>query len=92
VTETNLPNWLIAFDIPVEAEAFKTRKEWLEKLNAIHIAETHDQNPVALGPLKEWHSTPSTPVGGKHGTAMLTATAPESVKAETNVAGDKGHH
>jgi hypothetical protein len=30
VTETDLPKWLIAFDTPVEAEAFKTRKEWLE--------------------------------------------------------------
>jgi hypothetical protein len=28
--ETDLPKWLIAFDTPVEAEAFKTRKEWLE--------------------------------------------------------------
>jgi hypothetical protein len=26
----DLPKWLIAFDILVEAEAFKTRKEWLE--------------------------------------------------------------
>jgi hypothetical protein len=24
-----------------------------KKLDAIHIAEIHDQNPVALGPLKE---------------------------------------
>jgi hypothetical protein len=30
VTETDLPKWLIAFDTPVEAEAFKTRKEWRE--------------------------------------------------------------
>jgi hypothetical protein len=136
--ETDLTKWLIALDTPVEAEAFKTRKEWLEtvliekgcklnigpcgrakpakptkpvqktqskkrrgggtlstgtnlvklnklkmlrdlanrkRLNAIHFAETHNQNPVALGPLKEWHSTPSTPVKGKHGRAMLTATA-----------------
>jgi hypothetical protein len=57
-----------------------------KKLNAIHIAEIHDQNPVALGPLKEWHSTPSTLVGGRHGTAMLMANALESVKAESNVA------
>jgi hypothetical protein len=57
-----------------------------KKLNALHFAKTHDQNPVALGPLKEWHSTPSTLVGGRHGIAMLTETAPESVKAETNVA------
>jgi hypothetical protein len=41
-----------------------------KKLDVIHIAETHDQNPVALGPLKEWHSTLSTPVRGRHGTAM----------------------
>jgi hypothetical protein len=25
-----------------------------KKLNAIHIAETYDQNPVAPGPLKGW--------------------------------------
>jgi hypothetical protein len=31
-----------------------------KKLDVIHITETHDQNPVALGPLKEWHSTPFT--------------------------------
>jgi hypothetical protein len=30
VTETDLPKWLIAFDTLVEAEAFKTRKEWLD--------------------------------------------------------------
>jgi hypothetical protein len=57
-----------------------------KRLDVIHIAETHDQNPVARGPLKEWHSTPFISVGGRHGTVMLIATAPESVKAETNVA------
>jgi hypothetical protein len=30
VIETDLPKWLITFDTPVKAEAFKTRKEWLE--------------------------------------------------------------
>jgi hypothetical protein len=48
-------------------------------LRVIHIAETHDQNPVDLGPLKEWHSMPFILIGGKHDTAILTATAPESV-------------
>jgi hypothetical protein len=31
------------------------------KLNSIHIAETHEDNPVALGPLAGWHTTPSIP-------------------------------
>jgi hypothetical protein len=57
-----------------------------KKLDAIHLTETHDQNPVALGPLTEWHSMPSVPIGGRHGTAMLTATAPEGVKTDSNVA------
>jgi hypothetical protein len=56
------------------------------KLDAIHLTETHDQNPVALGPLKEWHSIPSTPTGeGTHGTAMLTSLPPNDTRADTNV-------
>jgi hypothetical protein len=70
---------------PVKLNKLKMLKDLAnrKKLNAICIAEIHDQNPVAMGPLKEWHSTPSTPVGGRHGTAMLTATAPESVDDES---------
>jgi exonuclease III len=56
-----------------------------KKLDAIHLTETHDQNPVALGPLKEWHSMPSVPIEGRHGTAILTAMAPEGVKTDSNI-------
>jgi hypothetical protein len=39
VTEMDLPKWLIAFDTPVKAEAFKTRKEWdRERLQTQHRA------------------------------------------------------
>jgi hypothetical protein len=55
------------------------------RLNAIHIMETHDDNPVALGPLAGWHATPSTPVGGKHGTAVVMALQPEKCMVDTNV-------
>jgi exonuclease III len=55
-------------------------------LDAIHLTETHNQNPVALGPLKEWHSMPSIPIRGKHGIAILTATALESIKTDSKVA------
>jgi hypothetical protein len=54
-----------------------------KKLDAIHITETHDQNPVALGPLR--NGTPLFPLH-EHSIAMLMAIALESVKAETNVA------
>jgi hypothetical protein len=56
------------------------------RLNAIHIMETHDDNPVALGPLAGWHSTPSTLVGGKHGTAVVTVLQPEKCMVDTNIA------
>jgi hypothetical protein len=35
-----------------------------------------------LGPLAGWHSTPSTPIGGKHGTAVVTPTPPENCMAD----------
>jgi hypothetical protein len=56
------------------------------KLNSIHIAETHKDNPVTLRPLAGWHATPSIPIGGKHGTAVITPTPPENCMADTNVA------
>jgi hypothetical protein len=56
------------------------------KLDAIHLTETLDQNLVALGPLKEWHSMPSTPTGeGTHSTAMLTSLPPNDTRVDTNV-------
>jgi hypothetical protein len=62
-----------------------------KRLDVIHITKTHDQNPVALGLLKEWHSTPSVLVGGRHSIAMLMAMAPERVKSETNVVAYLAH-
>jgi hypothetical protein len=53
---------------------------------SIHIAETHDDNPVALRPLAGWHATPSIPIGGKHRTIVVTPTPPEYCMANTNIA------
>jgi hypothetical protein len=72
---------------PVKLDKIKLLRDlpnrW--KLDAIHLTETHDQNPVTLGPLHKWHSMPSTPVGGKHGTAMLTSLPPNDTRVDTNV-------
>jgi hypothetical protein len=72
---------------PVKLNKIKLLRDLANRwrLDAIHLTETHDQNPVALGPLKEWHFTPSTPVGGIHGTATLTSLPPNDTRVDTNV-------
>ena len=72
---------------PAKLNKIKLIKDLIVKwrLNAVQITETHDDNPVATGPLYGWHSTPSVPVGGKHGTATITADPPSASKADTNV-------
>jgi hypothetical protein len=63
---------------PVKLDKIKLLRDLANrwKLDAIHLTKTHDQNPVALGPLQEWNFMLSTPIGGKHSTAMLTSLPP----------------
>jgi hypothetical protein len=72
---------------PVKLDKIKLLRDGANrwKLDTIHLTKTHDQNLVALGPLQEWHSMPSTPVGGKHGTVMLTFLPPNDTRVDTNV-------
>jgi hypothetical protein len=56
------------------------------KLDVLNLVETHDQNPTAPGPLQGWHKTISTPVGGKHGMATLSAMPQSKSYKDTNVA------
>lgn len=55
------------------------------KLDAVHLVETHDTNPVGKGPLQGWTAPMSTPEGNKHGAATATAAAPTRVLTDTNV-------
>ena len=56
------------------------------RLNALLITETHNLNPVKMGPLQDWHSTLSTPVGSKHGTVVVSRDPPRTPINHTNVA------
>jgi hypothetical protein len=48
--------------------ALKTIMESVTVAKGALMGVGYNQNPVALGSLKEWHSTP--PVGAKHGTTI----------------------
>lgn len=56
------------------------------KLDAVHITETHDQDPTGPGPLQDWKCTPSNHKGGIHGTATITASPIKASRTAENVA------
>jgi hypothetical protein len=83
--------YLINTNDPVKLNKLKLLKDIVVKwkLDVLNLMEIHDQNPSALGPLQGWHKTSSTPVGGKHCTAPLSATSqgklvPEFIKCNNN--------
>jgi hypothetical protein len=43
------------------------------EVDVLNLVEMHDQNPTTLGLLQGWYKTSSTPMGGKHSTATLSA-------------------
>jgi hypothetical protein len=73
---------------PVKLNKLKLLKDRVVKwkLDVLNLVETHAQNPTAPGPLQGWHKTTSTPVGGKHGIATLSAMLQSKSYKDTNVA------
>jgi hypothetical protein len=73
---------------PVKLNKLKLLKDRVVKWKSdgLNLVEMHDQNPTAPRPLQGWHKTTSTPVGGKHGTATLSAMLQSKFYKDTNVA------
>jgi hypothetical protein len=75
----------------VKLDKIKLLRDLANKVEAGHYPphQNPGSNLVAQGPLQEWHSMPSTPVGGKHDTAMLISLPPNDTMCLTHASARK---